>query len=113
MRTRPNRATTGVASNPATQHNGPVKVTFDIDADLYRAAKVEAARADRPVREIVEEALGAWLSAAEEAEDRESASDALAEYQRDGGESADAWFGRAAAETQARYGESARPADEG
>ena len=102
-----------LASNPATQHTGSVKVTLDIDADLYRAAKVEAARADRTVRDIVEEALEAWLSAAEEAEDRESASDALAEYQRDGGESADAWFGRLAAETQATYGESVPPADEG
>lgn len=90
-----------------------MKVTFDIDADLYRAAKVEAVRADRPIREIVEEALEAWLSAAEEAEDRESASDALAEYQGDGGESADAWFGRLAAETQASYGDSRPPADKG
>ncbi|TAL09091.1 MAG: hypothetical protein EPO00_06340 [Chloroflexota bacterium] len=84
-----------------------MKVTLDIDADLYRAAKVEAARSDRSVREIVEEALEGWLRAAEEAEDRESASDALAEYQRDGGESAEAWFGRLAAETQATYGEPA------
>ncbi len=90
-----------------------MKVTLDIDADLYRAVKVEAARADRAIHAIVEEALEAWLSAAEEAEDRESASDALAEYQRDGGESADAWFGRLAAETQATYGESVPPADKG
>jgi len=83
-----------------------MKVTFDIDADLYRAAKVEAARADRTLREIVEEALEAWLAAAEEAEDRESAAEALAEYKRDGGESAEAWFGRVAAETRAAYGES-------
>jgi predicted DNA-binding protein len=81
-----------------------MKVTFDIDADLYRAAKVEAARAGRPLREIVEEALEAWLAAAEEAEDRESAAEALAEYKRDGGESAEAWFGRAAAETRVAYG---------
>jgi hypothetical protein len=87
-----------------------MKVTFDIDAELYRAAKVEAARANRSVREIVEEALETWLNAAEEAEDRESATAALAEYQRAGGESADDWFGRVAAETQAAYGETPRPA---
>jgi hypothetical protein len=81
-----------------------MKVTFDIDGDLYRAAKVEAARADRTVREVVEEALEAWLAAAEEAEDRESATAALAEYRRDGGDSAEAWFGRMAAETRATYG---------
>lgn len=86
-----------------------MKVTFDIDADLYRAAKVEAARGDRSVREIVEEALEAWLSAAEEAEDRESAADALVEYRRDGGEAAEAWFGRLAAETRSTYGDPATP----
>jgi len=85
-----------------------VKVTLDIDADVYRAAKVEAARTDRSVRDIVEEALGAWLAAAEEAEDRESAATALEEYRRDGGESAEAWFGRVAAETAAAYGEPSR-----
>ncbi|MBI3745856.1 MAG: hypothetical protein HY264_04915 [Chloroflexi bacterium] len=82
-----------------------MKVTVDIDADLYRAAKVEAARADRKVREVLEEALEAWLAATEDAEDRASAADALDEYRRDGGESAEAWFGRVAAETQAAYGE--------
>lgn len=82
-----------------------MKVTFDIDPDLYRAAKVEAARTDRTVREIVEEALEAWLLAAEDAEDRGSAAAALEEYRRDGGESAEAWFGRQAAETQAAYGD--------
>ena len=85
-----------------------MKVTLDIDADVYRAAKVEAARTDRSVRDIVEEALGAWLTAAEEAEDRESAAAALEEYRRDGGESAEAWFGRVAAETSVAYGEPSR-----
>ena len=86
-----------------------MKVTLDIDADLYRAAKVEAARSDRTVREIVEEALEAWLAAAEDAEDRESATAALVEYRREGGESAEAWFGRVAAETQAAYDEASQP----
>lgn len=84
-----------------------MKATFDIDQDLYRALKVEAARMDRSVREVVEEALEAWLARAEEAEDRESAEAALAEYQRDGGESAEAWFGRAAAESKSMYGSGA------
>lgn len=80
-----------------------MKATFDLDADLYRAVRVEAARADRSVREVVEEALEAWLTRAEEAEDRESAAAALTEYRRDGGEAAEAWFGRLAAETKAAY----------
>ncbi|TME11500.1 MAG: hypothetical protein E6I65_06315 [Chloroflexi bacterium] len=81
-----------------------MKATFDLDADLYRAVRVEAARADRSVREVVEEALEAWQARTEEAEDRDTAAAALAEYQRDGGESADAWFGKLAAETKATYG---------
>ena len=81
-----------------------MKATFDLDSDLYRAVRVEAARSDRPVREVVEEALEAWLARAEEAEDGESALAALAEYERDGGKSAEAWFGKLAAETKATYG---------
>lgn len=81
-----------------------MKATFDIDQALYRAIKVEAARSDRSVRELVEEALEAWLARAEEIEDQASAADALAEYRRDGGEAADIWFSRVAAETKAAYG---------
>jgi len=81
-----------------------MKVTFDIDPELYRAVKVEAARTDRSVREVVEEALEAWLARAEELEDRASAASALEEYRRDGGESVEAWFERLAAEAKATYG---------
>jgi plasmid replication initiation protein len=82
-----------------------MKVTIDLDPDVYRAVKVEAARTDRSVRDIVDEALGAWLDAAEAREDRESAEAALAEYSRDGGESAESLFGSLAAETRATYGQ--------
>lgn len=81
-----------------------MKVTIDLNPDLYRAVKVEAARSDRSVREVVDEALARWLDAIEEAEDRASAADALLEYERDGGESAEAFFGSLAAETKASYG---------
>lgn len=81
-----------------------MKVTIDLTDELYRAVKVEAARTDRSVREIVDEALEAWLSASEEAEDRNSAAEALSEYRRVGGASAEAFFGTLAAETKARYG---------
>ncbi len=83
---------------------GHVKVTLDVDDDLYRALKVEAARLDRTVRDIAEDALRRWLEAAEEAEDLASAESALAEYRRDGGAAADAWFQALAAETRAAYG---------
>jgi predicted transcriptional regulator len=92
---------------PATQQYGilgQVKATVDLDDDLYRAIRVEAARADRPVREVVEEALAAWLERAEELEDLESAKEALAEYERDGGVAAADWFRERAAETRATYG---------
>jgi plasmid stability protein len=81
-----------------------MKVTIDVDPDLYRAVKVEAARKDRSVREIVDEALGVWLDAAETEEDRASAEAALDEYRRDGGEAAEAFFGSLAAEMKATYG---------
>jgi plasmid stability protein len=80
-----------------------MKVTLDLDQELYRAVKVEAARSDRSVRDIVETALTGWLEATEEAEDLASAQAALVEYGRDGGESAEAWFTRQAAETRAAY----------
>ena len=84
-----------------------MKTTLDIDAELYRAVKVEAARSDRPVREIVEEALQRWLEAAEDAEDVAASEAAMAEYERDGGIDAREVFGHLAAEHAATY--DARP----
>ena len=84
-----------------------MKVTIDLDAQRYRAVKVEAARRDRSVRDIVDEALEAWLEAAEATEDRASAEAALIEYRRDGGAAAEAFFGSLAVETQATYGSDA------
>ena len=81
-----------------------MKVTIDLDADLYRAIKVEAARSDRSVRAIIDEALDSWLDASETREDIASAETALAEYRKDGGEAAEAFLGTLAAETKATYG---------
>ena len=82
-----------------------MKATFDIDQDLYRAIKVEAARADRSVKAVVEEALNAWLEALEDAEDIAAATLAMEEYERDGGGvSADEVFAKLAAEHKAAYG---------
>jgi hypothetical protein len=81
-----------------------MKATLDIDADLYRAVKVEAARTDRSIREIVDEALVMWLEATEADEDRASAEAALVEYRREGGAAAEEFLGTLAAETQATYG---------
>jgi plasmid stability protein len=92
------------AANQQAGMLGCMKVTIDLDADVYRAIKVEAARTDRSVREIVDEALEAWLDAVEATEDAASATAALEEYRRDGGEAAEAFFGSLAAETKATYG---------
>ena len=81
-----------------------MKVTIDLPPELYRAVKVEAARTDRSVRDMVAEALEAWLEATESNEDRSSAAAALKEYLRDGGEAAESVFGSLAAETQTTYG---------
>lgn len=81
-----------------------MKVTIDLDGDLYRAIKVEAARSDRSVRQIVDEALSVWLDALEDAEDRASAAEALEEYRRDGGVAAKSFLRTLAAETKATYG---------
>ena len=89
---------------PAIWFAGSMKVTVDLDADLYRSLKVEAARTDRSVRDVLNDAVEAWLDRAEEAEDRASAADALAEYQRDGGTAAAAYFEHLAAEARAEYG---------
>ncbi len=82
-----------------------MKVTIDIDPDLYRAIKVEAARSDENVRDIVGKALETLLAEREANEDRASAEVALAEYRRDGGEAAETFFESLAAETKATYGE--------
>ena len=81
-----------------------MKVTFDVDPDLYTAVKVEAVRAGRSVREVLDEALTAWIERAEDAEDLASADAAIEEYRRDGGESAGEFFAKLAAETKAAYG---------
>ena len=81
-----------------------MKVTFDIDPDLYRSVKVEAARTDRSIRDVVAEALAGWLAVREDDEDRASAADALTEYERDGGTAAADFFEHLAAEARAEYG---------
>lgn len=84
-----------------------MKATFDLDAALYRAIKVEAARDERSLRDLVEEALREWLERREDLEDRQTAAEALAEYERDGGIAAEEFLAHAAAETRSRYGSDA------
>ena len=46
-----------------------VKITVDLDDELYRAVKVEAARSDRSVRGLIAEAIEGWLQHQEDEED--------------------------------------------
>ena len=86
-----------------------MKITLDLDVDLYRAVKVEAARADRSIRDVVAEAIGGWLERREDEEDAASAVAALEEYERDGGVAATEFFEHHAAETKAAYGSDRSP----
>ncbi len=82
-----------------------MKITVDLDDDLYRAVKVEAARSDRSVRDVFAEAIEGWLTAKEDEEDLRSAEMALVEYERDGGVAAADFFRHLAAEAEAHYGD--------
>jgi len=84
-----------------------MKITLDLaDADLYRAIKIEAARRDRSIRDVVEEALEQWLQRVEDEEDAAAAEAAMEDYRRYGGRDAAEVFQEMAAETRARYGTS-------
>ncbi|MGH2380532.1 MAG: hypothetical protein ACRDG7_04840 [Candidatus Limnocylindria bacterium] len=79
-----------------------VTVAFRDDA-LYRAIRIRAAEDGRQVRDIVEEALTAWLEAREDADDAKASATAIDEYERDGGVDADAFFRRMVAEGRVAY----------
>jgi plasmid stability protein len=79
-----------------------VTISFRDDA-LYRAVRVRATEEGRQIRDIVEEALAAWLDAREDAEDAAASAVALREYDERGGEDADAFFRRMVAEGHVRY----------
>jgi len=85
-----------------------MKITVDLDDDLYRAVKVEAARSDRSVRDLITEAIDRWLTLQEDDEDRRSADAALQEYERDGGVAAADFFRQLAAEVEADHGSGER-----
>ena len=61
-----------------------VTVVFE-DDDLYTAVKMEAARLNRSVEDVIREALEHWLEAQEEAEDLADYHERMAEYREKGG----------------------------
>lgn len=79
-----------------------MKVTIAFANDeLYRAVRVRAAQTNRQIREIVEEALEAWLTAQEDAEDVAASDEALAQ---DRYADAEDYFRRLVAEGRVEYG---------
>ena len=79
-----------------------MKVTIAFANDeLYRAVRVRAAQTNRQIREIVEEALEAWLTAHEDAEDVAASDEALAQ---DRYADAEDYFRRLVAEGRVEYG---------
>jgi hypothetical protein len=81
-----------------------MKVTVAFrDDEIYRRVRLHAAASGRQVRDIVEEALTAWLDAREDDEDLAESKAALKEYERDGGVDADTFFARMVAEGHVSY----------
>ncbi len=62
------------------------------DEDLYTAVKVEAARRNRPLKQLVTEALREWLEDQEDAELLPIIDASLAEWQEKGGIEASEFF---------------------
>ncbi len=72
-------------------------VVFD-DDELYTAVKVEAARRNRRLKEIVAEALREWLEVQEDLELAPLIEEAMAEYREKGGVEAEEFFRQLEAE---------------
>ncbi len=74
------------------------KMTVVLDDDLYTAAKVEAARRNRPLKEIVAEALQEWLDVQEDLELGPLIDEARRELRDKGGIEAEEFFRQLEAE---------------
>ena len=61
------------------------KMTVLLNDELYTAAKVEAARRNRRLKDIVAEALHEWLEVQEDLELAPLLDEAMAEYEEKGG----------------------------
>ncbi|MBI4493575.1 MAG: hypothetical protein HY690_12365 [Chloroflexi bacterium] len=70
------------------------------DESLYTAVKVEAARLNRPLKDLVTEALRQWLAAREDAELLPAIEAARAEWREQGGVEAGEFFRQLRAEQQ-------------
>lgn len=81
-----------------------MKVTIAFrDDELYRSIKVAAAQSGRQIRDVVEEALAAWLEERETAEDIAESREAIAAFERGEGIDAKAFFERMVAEGRVEY----------
>ncbi len=74
------------------------KMTVMLDDDLYTATKVEAARRNRTLKDVVAEALREWLEVQEDLELAPLIEEAMAEYREKGGIEAEEFFRQLKAE---------------
>jgi hypothetical protein len=72
------------------------------DDELYAAVTAEAARLNRPLKDIVAEALREWLEALEDAELIPLVEEARADWEKYGGIEATEFFRQLDAEAQSR-----------
>jgi len=68
------------------------KLTVMLEDELYTATKVEAARHNRILRDVVAEAITEWLEVQEDLELGKLADEAMAEYEEKGGIEAHEFF---------------------
>lgn len=76
------------------------KLTVMLDDNLYTATKVEAARRNRPLKEVVSQAIAEWLETQEDLELAPLIEEAIAEYKEKGGVDADEFFRHLEAESK-------------
>ncbi|MDP6453488.1 MAG: hypothetical protein QF898_09290 [SAR202 cluster bacterium] len=74
-------------------------VVFD-DEELYRAVKIEAARSGRHAKDIIAEAVRAWLEVLEDRELGPEIDAAIEEWEREGGIKAEELFSQLRSEAQ-------------
>jgi hypothetical protein len=78
------------------------RLTVVVDDELYAAVTTEAARLNRPLKDIVAEALHEWLEALEDGELIPLIEESRAEWEQHGGIEASEFFRQLNAEAQSR-----------
>jgi hypothetical protein len=78
------------------------QLTVVVDDELYAAVTAEAARLNRPLKDVVAEALREWLEALEDAELIPLVEESRADWEKHGGIEASEFFRQLDEEAQSR-----------